>query len=762
MANPALARLSYVPVAAFALAIPVLWVAGPHHAHESGPLLFALNWTLTALVCLFIAVLAGRSFLLSAEPGALMLCCAMMIWGSSAAIAVTGSHVGNYNITIHNLGMCLAALCHLVGAFLVRHSRVNQEPGGILALAIAGSLISVGLIWMAALEDWLPVFFVQGQGGTAVRDIVMLLSIAMYGATSILMWRNYRQISSEFLRWYALGLALLSIGAIGLALQTVHGSELSWTARAAQYCAGFYMLVGAVFSMRESRGGRLPLAIALEQAMVDYELLFQSINDGIMLHEVDAELRPVKLMRANDVLCQLLGYSREECDKLHPLHIFSPDHRNVLPGVDGLSQERMLLTKDGRRIPAEISARVFDYRGKRMVLSVIRNVTQRKMAEESLKNADRRKDEFLAILAHELRNPLAPMRHSLEIMKRAQGNLLLIERARATVERQLSHMVRLVDDLLDVSRFSRGHIELRKERFDLASVVQDAIETSRPMIESQNIVLSVLLPSKPSLVEADRVRLTQVFSNLLSNAVKYGNRGGRIELRGEHRDGMVEVAIKDDGIGIPAPMLPNVFDLFVQGDQSIERSKGGLGIGLTLVKWLVELHGGSVTVRSEVGVGSEFIVRLPLALSLVPKQESRTDNSANLQPRRIVVADDNSDAAASLAVLLKMMGHDVRTANNGFQAIDIAQSFQPHLVFLDIGMPDLNGYDACRRIRAQEGSKDILLIALTGWGQESDRAKAKDAGFDEHVVKPVEISRLIKLLGLSTEKYLAANERPSS
>lgn len=518
------------------------------------------------------------------------------------------------------------------------------------------------------------------------------------------------------------------------------------------------MLVGAVFSIRESRAWRLPLTIALEQARDDYELLFQSINDGIMLHEVDAGLNPVKLMRANDVLCQLLGYGREECDRLHPLDIFSPEHRNVLPGRNGLSQERMLLTKHGRLIPAEISARVFEHRGQRMVLSVIRNIAQRKMAEESLKNADRRKDEFLAILAHELRNPLAPMRNSLEIMKRAQGNLHLIERARATIDRQLSQMVRLVDDLLDVSRFSRGHIELRKERFDLASIVQEVIEAIRPLIDNHYMVLSVHLPSKPSLVEADRIRLAQVFSNLLSNAVKYGKHGGHIDLRVEHRDGMVELTVKDDGIGIPASMLSSVFDLFVQADQSIERSKGGLGIGLTLVKWLVELHGGTVSVQSEPGVGSQFTVRLPLALSLVPKQESRTESSAKQQSRRILVADDNLDAAASLAVLLKMMGHDAQTANNGIEAVEIAQSFRPHLMLLDIGMPKLNGYDACRQIRANEWSKGTLLVALTGWGQESDRAKAKDAGFDDHIVKPVDVAKLDKLLALS----LGQHEQPAS
>lgn len=746
----------------FALAVAGLRVAGPDQGHESAILLIVLNWTFTTLICVFIAFLAGRSFLVSAEPIALMLCCAMVIWGSSAAVAVTGSRVGNYNITIHNLGMFAAALCHLVGALLATHFKLKFEPGGVLALAIACSMTLVGFIWMGAQEDWFPVFFIQGHGSTFIRDTVLIFSIAMYALTATLMWRRHRLIGSEFLRWYALGIALLGIGAIGLALQTIHGSALGWTARAAQYCAGLYMLVGAILGVRELHAWQLPLTIALKEAQNEFELLFHSINDGIMLYEAGTDLEPSKLMRTNDVLCHLLGYSREECNKLHPSSIFTEEHRTDLTGAYSINQERILLAKDGHRIPAEISTRTFEHRGKHMVLSVIRDITQRKLAEQSLRDADKSKDEFLAILAHELRNPLAPMKNSLEIMKRAQGNSSLIEQARSMIDRQLSKMVRLVDDLLDASRFARGKVELKMGLVDLTSVVQDAVEAIRPLVNSHSMVLSVHLPTEPCPVEADRVRLEQVFSNLLSNAVKYGKRGGHISLRVQDRDGSVEVTIKDDGIGIPTNMLANVFELFVQVDHSLGRLHEGLGIGLTLVKWLVELHGGTVSVQSELGIGSEFTVRLPLAMSLAAKQEEPTICDISYRPRRILVADDNLDIAATLAGLLKMIGHEVRTANNGAEAVEIAQSFRPHLILLDIGMPKLTGYEACRQIRAHEWSKDMLIVALTGWSQESDRMNSKIAGFDDHIIKPVDMTTLSKLIASSIETDVRGYEERSS
>lgn len=366
-----------------------------------------------------------------------------------------------------------------------------------------------------------------------------------------------------------------------------------------------------------------------------------------------------------------------------------------------------------------------------------------------LKENDRRKDEFLATLAHELRNPLAPIRNGLQIMRIAGDNRDAIEQARETMERQLQQMVRLIDDLLDLSRITRGKIELRKERGDLATVVQNAIETSRPLIEQSGHTLTVNFPSESVFVDADATRLAQVFANLLNNAAKYTEKGGRIGLTVERQGGEVVVRVKDTGVGIPAHQISRVFEMFSQVDRSLEKSQGGLGIGLSIVKRLVEMHGGTVEAQSEGhGFGSEFIVRLPVLISSDRESySSKYEEQANASAqRRIVVADDNEDSAFTMAMMLKLMGNEVRTASDGVEAIEVAEAFRPELILLDIGMPRLNGYDACRRIREQSWGKDVVMIALTGWGQDEDKRQSREAGFDHHLVKPVEPEALEKLL----------------
>ncbi|HKS41023.1 MAG TPA: ATP-binding protein, partial [Blastocatellia bacterium] len=375
-----------------------------------------------------------------------------------------------------------------------------------------------------------------------------------------------------------------------------------------------------------------------------------------------------------------------------------------------------------------------------------------------LKENDRRKDEFLATLAHELRNPLAPIRNSLQIMKLADDNRNAVEQARETMERQLQQMVRLIDDLLDLSRISRGTIELRKQRGDLAAVVQNAIETSRPVIEQSGHLLMTSIPAEPIFVDADVTRLAQVFANLLNNAAKYTEKGGRIWLAVERAGNEVVVSVKDTGVGIPAHQLPRVFEMFSQVDRSLEKSQGGLGIGLSIVKRLVEMHGGTVEAQSEGhGFGSQFIVRLPVLASLDHESQppsKREEQASASAERRIVVADDNEDSAYTMAMMLKIMGNDVRTAHDGFEAIEVAEAFRPELILLDIGMPRLNGYDACRQIREQSWGKDVVMVALTGWGQDEDKRLSREAGFDHHLVKPIEPEALEKLLAaLPTKTY---------
>jgi signal transduction histidine kinase/CheY-like chemotaxis protein len=381
------------------------------------------------------------------------------------------------------------------------------------------------------------------------------------------------------------------------------------------------------------------------------------------------------------------------------------------------------------------------------------DVTALKQAEGALKEADRRKDEFLATLAHELRNPLAPIRNAVELLRRAGANADLIGQSGRILERQVAQMARLVDDLLDISRITRGKIQLRKERVELAAVVQGAVEECRPLIESHAHELTVTLPPGPVQLDADPTRLGQVLANLLANAAKYTDRGGRIWLTAERQGGEVAVAVRDTGIGIATEHLPRLFEMFSQAAPALERSQGGLGIGLALVRGLVGLHGGTVEARSGgTGMGSEFTVRLPLVDRPVPPppEPVEAEQSRSGPKHRILVVDDNRDAADSLALMLRTAGHETGTAYDGLEAVQAAAAFRPDVVLLDIGLPKMNGFEAARHIRGQPWGKGVALLALTGWGQEDDRRRALEAGFDHHLTKPVDPLALEKLLALLT------------
>jgi signal transduction histidine kinase/CheY-like chemotaxis protein len=367
--------------------------------------------------------------------------------------------------------------------------------------------------------------------------------------------------------------------------------------------------------------------------------------------------------------------------------------------------------------------------------------------EQREREADRRKDEFLATLAHELRNPLAPISNATSILKLAHDDREVFERATGTIERQLAHLVRLVDDLLDMSRISRGKLELRREHIELASVIHQAVETCRPMAEAAGQEITMTLPAQPIYLDADPVRLSQVVSNLLNNASKFAGQRGRINLTVSRRDRDVEITVKDDGIGIPPAMLNAIFEMFLQVDQSLERSQSGLGIGLTLARRLVELHNGHIEALSEgLGKGSEFVVRLPVTIDQTAPMKAVDAVNGSSPKGRILIVDDNLDSAQSLAEVLKMTGNDTFVAHDGEEAVEAAERQRPDVILLDIGLPRLNGFDACRRIRANPWAENILIIALTGWGQEEDRRKSAEAGFDGHLVKPVDMAELMKLL----------------
>jgi len=414
-------------------------------------------------------------------------------------------------------------------------------------------------------------------------------------------------------------------------------------------------------------------------------------------------------------------------------------------------QEVVVERPDGSRCIVLAHANpIYDEAGRLVgAVNILVDITERKLAEDEEREASRRKSEFLAMLAHELRNPLAPIRNGLQIMRLAEDDKVASAEARTMMERQLSQLVRLVDDLLDLSRITNGKIELRKERIDLAAAVQDAVETTASLIQVSGHELTVTLPPKPVYVDADRTRLAQVFANLLNNSAKFTPQPGHICLVVEPQGSDVVVKVKDNGVGIPADMQFKIFDMFAQADLSLERSQGGLGIGLSLVRGLVEMHGGKVEVHSDgAGKGSEFIVRLSVSMSPVRQRDGKGKDGRTSESisHRILIVDDNKDSADSLAMLFRIRGHDTRTAYDGLEAVAKATMFRPNVVLLDIGLPKLNGYDACRRIREQSWDETMVMIALTGWGQEDDKRRSKEAGFNFHLVKPVEPDALENLL----------------
>jgi PAS domain S-box-containing protein len=377
--------------------------------------------------------------------------------------------------------------------------------------------------------------------------------------------------------------------------------------------------------------------------------------------------------------------------------------------------------------------------------------TDRKAAEIALREADQRKDVFLATLAHELRNPLAPIRNAAQLLASAKLGSEQLQWARSVIQRQVKHMALLLDDLLDVARITQGKLELKKQQLALNSVVESAVEAARPLLDRKSHRFTVTLPAEPVTLDADPLRLSQVLSNLLTNAAKYTDAGGRISLSGRVEDGRLCLSIKDNGIGIPAESLNGIFTMFSQVEGAAARSEGGLGIGLALVNGLVELHGGTIEAKSEgEGHGSEFIVRLPIVNADSVAGPQADAAAAARIGRRILVADDNQDAADSLAMILEMGGHDVRVAHDGRAALSIAQTFHPDTALLDIGMPQLNGYEVARALRQEPWGAGITLIALTGWGQESDRQKAIDAGFDRHLTKPIDPDALESLMSEAT------------
>ncbi|WP_429300973.1 PAS domain S-box protein [Paraburkholderia sp. GAS199] len=487
--------------------------------------------------------------------------------------------------------------------------------------------------------------------------------------------------------------------------------------------------------------------------------IFEHLNDAIVITDLRGNITDFNVGGE-----RMLGYRTREILG-RPISMFHPPEDALRVRREALSAlaaegtwrgELTFVRRDGSRGVCETVVKpLANARGDIYgAVSVSRDITRRRRAEQQLQRlnlelskADRRKDEFLATLAHELRNPLAPMRNVLEILRLKEFADPQLNWSRDVFDRQLQHMTHLVDDLLEVSRITQGKLELRKQRLELARAMQSAMESARPTVQASSHHLSVTLPREALYLDADPTRLSQMILNLLNNAAKYTPPGGDIALTAEREGNEAVISVRDSGIGIPREHLASVFEMFSQLAPALERSQGGLGIGLALVRGLAELHGGSVAAFSAgPGSGSEFVIRLPLAQSALVPEDDALPDAPHTAGLRVVVVDDNADAAESLAMVLELEGHQLRTAGDGIAGLELIREFAPHVVILDIGLPLLNGYEVARQIRSDDNNAGILLIAVTGWGQQQDKQSAESAGFDHHFTKPVDPRELQRVL----------------
>jgi PAS domain S-box-containing protein len=517
--------------------------------------------------------------------------------------------------------------------------------------------------------------------------------------------------------------------------------------------------VGRVWSFRDITAQK-QADFALRQQREWFEVTLGSIGDAVITTDMRA-----KVTYLNPVAEELTGWTSAEARGAPLEQVFrivneytgqeveNPIGKVLREGtIVGLANHTALLARDGRQIPIEDSAApIRDAAG---VVSgavmVFHDVSVRRTAEEALRDADRRKDEFLATLAHELRNPLAPIRQAARISKAPNATEAQKRWSHDVIERQVHHMSLLLDDLLDISRVTRGILVLRKQPTDLTSMIDAAVETARPSIDAKRHNLRLQIPTEPLQFMADPLRMAQVLSNLLTNAAKYTDPEGTILLAATCELQEVVIRVSDNGVGIAADALPEIFEMFAQVHATRDRSEGGLGIGLALTRGLVELHGGKIEVRSAgLGRGSEFTVRLPCAVTAEPGgQRQSVSESPAARSRRILIADDNRDSAETLAALLRMQGHQVTIVHDGPAAVGAFTDLAADVVVLDIGMPGLDGYEVAQKMRRSRPAAALTLIAVTGWGQEHDKERAFAAGFDYHLTKPVDFDRLAQLVQL--------------
>ncbi|HEV8072172.1 MAG TPA: PAS domain S-box protein [Planctomycetaceae bacterium] len=508
--------------------------------------------------------------------------------------------------------------------------------------------------------------------------------------------------------------------------------------------------------------------VAVQTSEMQYRRLFQTAKDGILI--LDAST--LKIIDANPFMTELLGYAHDEFlgKELWEIGLFG-DERASQAAYQELKNKGYirydhlpLETKDGARAEVEFVSNIYQVDHRPIAQCNIRDISERRLLEkqiteqaEALADLHRRKDEFLAMLSHELRNPLAPISNAVHLLRLQKGENSIQQQAREIIERQVGQLSHLVDDLLEISRITTGRVQLRQERVAMSGIVECAVASVRPLIDQHKHELTVSLSPQPIWLYADAARLEQVLVNLLNNAAKYTDKGGHIWLTVAQEDDACVLRVRDTGIGITPELLPRIFDLFTQAARSLARSQGGLGIGLCLVQRLVNLHGGTVDAYSVLGQGSEFVVRLPVdsprvvspALPLPPAKETAEPTGPSL---RVLVVDDNLDAAQSLALLLELSGHEVRVAHTGPTALEAALDYRPNVALLDIGLPEMDGYEVAKRIRQKPFLQDVVLVAMTGYGQDTDRQRSQEVGFNAHLIKPADFDKVQQILATVSVK----------
>jgi PAS domain S-box-containing protein len=744
---------SWLPIPVLLATLLVVWAIDPGGVFDSPRLLIAVNFVFSTLASLFVADLVARTFVVRGSPGLLLLGCGVVIWGTTGvASSVIGADDPNVIVTVHNLGAFTSAGCHLAGVIASLGLRRRLRATAVwVPSAYLASLVAVALISLAAREGWTPAFFVQGAGGTVLRQWVISLATVMFGLAAALLWATARGGGTVFGRWYALAMGLVAVGLLGVMLQSSVGSWVGWIGRISQYLGGVYMVVAALLAMRESRAWGASVELALRDTEQRYEALFTSSQDAILLTEAGG-----RVVAANPAACTLFGRTEAEICRAGRGGLLAPetDLGELLRRRDAEGQVRaevQFLRRDGSRFDAELGSVALDHAGR--AFDIVRDVTERKRAEQALRDADRRKDHFLAVLSHELRNPLLPIRNCIEILRRAPPGSEAAQRAQAVIERQVDQLARLVDDLLDVTRIHRDRIQLRRRPLELCELVRRTVEDHAAYFHGHGVALELQPAAAPVHVDADPHRLAQVVGNLLLNAAKFTSHGGstRVAVTADPAAGVARIRVEDDGVGLSAGMLASLFQPFVQADETLDRSEGGLGLGLALVKGLVELHGGTIAAHSDgPGTGARFEVALPLC---GPPAEPAVRRAPPPPPRRrVMVVDDNLDAAQSLRELLELQGHQVvAVAHDGAGAVAEARRTGPEVVLCDIGLPGMDGYQVARAFRADPALRTTRLVALSGYAQPDDLRLAAEAGFDAHLAKPADLDRL--------EQLLAAEER---